>query len=88
MPSPIEFLKSFFSPETVEKVSAPVGAWIPPAATATTPNIAFEKGRPVMDAALAHTHNESMFTGMLSWGPLVGLAMIAMAFVWTRFLKG
>lgn len=88
MSSPIEFLKSFFSPETTERISAPVGAWIPPAVTETAPNIAFEKGRPVMDAALAHAHNESMFSGMLSWGPITGLAMIAAAFLWTRFLKG
>lgn len=88
MSSPIDFLKSFFSPETTEKVSAPVGAWIPPAATETAPTVIFEKGRPVMDAAIAHSHNEGLFSGMLSWGPMVGCAMIAMAFVWTRFLKG
>ena len=45
------------------------------------------KGRPVMDAAYAHAHNEQLFSGMLSWGPIMALALIGLAVVWTKFLR-
>lgn len=90
MPSPLEFIKSFFAPDTVETVKAPIGAWIPnQSATATAnPNLSVGAGgRPVMDAAYAHAHNDSLFSGMLTWGPVMGLVLVFMAFLWNRFLR-
>lgn len=91
MPSPLELIKSFFAPDTVESVKAPIGAWIPPQtaeAAASNPNLSVGAGgRPVMDAAYAHAHNESLFSGMLSWGPVMGIALLVMAFLWNRFLR-
>lgn len=86
MTSPVEFFKSLFRPEVVDTVKAPVGAWIAPVKE-TGPNIAFDKGRPVMDAAYAHAHNEQLFSGMLSWGPVMALALVGLAVVWTKFLR-
>lgn len=67
--------------------SAPQGAWIAPQQI-QQPTVAIgEACHPVMDAAQAQAHNVVLFHGMSSWGPLMGLALMALALVWLRFLK-
>lgn len=82
----------FVDPPPVVRVIYPEGAYIPPTVVEThTVGAAVMEGstiaRPVMDAGLAQTHNESMFHGALSWGPIMGLALVVFAFLWTRWQR-
>jgi len=76
--------RMLFSPPP-ETLHAPEGAWIPPAIPVDKfAGLSSDGGRPVMDAAMAHAHNESLFTALLHWGPLMALVMLAFAWIWTR----
>lgn len=82
----------FVDPPPVVRVIYPEGAYVPPSiAESPTVEAAVMEGsriaRPVMDAALAQTHNESMFQGALSWGPIMGFALLVFAWLWTRWQR-
>jgi len=66
-------------------VLAPSGAWIPPTPEPERlPGLAFEGGRPILDAADALSHNESLFHGAWTWGTGTALALIVLGMIWVR----
>lgn len=66
-------------------VLAPIGAWIPPTEpTKPFASLGSAGGRPVLDAAEAFSHNESLFHGTWIWGLGLSLALVALAYIWTR----
>lgn len=88
MRSPLDILRNLLSPEQVDSVHAPVGAWISPQATQTAHVGTGAGGHPVMAALEAQAHNQELFHGMAAWAPVMGLAFVLLAVVWTRFLRG
>lgn len=66
----------------------PEGAWIPPVEPVERfAGLSSAGGRPVMDAAAAMGHNDTLFHGTWSWGAGMGIALVVLAIVWTRFLR-
>jgi hypothetical protein len=82
----------FVDPPPAVRVIYPEGAYVPPPSV-DVPAVggAVLEGariaRPVMDAGLAQSHNESMFHGALSWGPYMGVALVIFAWLWTRWQR-
>lgn len=71
-------------PDTVHH-SAPEGAWIPPTVSPEPfAGLSNDGGRPVMDAAAAHAHNETLFHGAYTWGLGCALLICIFAWVWSR----
>lgn len=82
----------FVDPPPVVRVTYPEGAYIPPSLVETraveaTVMEGAKFARPVMDAGLAQSHNESMFIGALSWGPYMGVGLVIFAWLWTRWQR-
>ena len=82
----------FVEPPPVARVIYPEGAYIPPQTVEVQTMGAVvldgaKMARPVMDAGLAQAHNESMFQGALSWGPMMGIALLLFGYLWTRWQK-
>lgn len=73
------------------RIVYPEGAYVPQASdTAAIFGKLTEAGggaHPVMDAAQAQAHNAGMFHGALSWGPVMGLALVVFAWLWTRWQR-